>query len=61
MGNLCVPDEFVGIHRCIAVTSTAVHGQIGGNLRAPRHSERGVHTIGEAPGIEVRLRLQLVA
>ena len=61
MRNLTIPNELVGIHRGIGITTTAVHTDIRCKLSTPRQVNRRVQTIGESPGVKVRLRLQLIA
>ena len=59
--QLCIPNQFVGIHRCIAITTTALHIDIRSQLRTPRSRDTRHGTIRELPCIEVVVRLQFTA
>ena len=59
--DLCIPDEFVGIHRRVVVASPALHVDVRGEGRAPWRRDTQHRTISELPRVEVVLRLQVVA
>ena len=59
LGQLGIPDKFVGIHRRIAITTATLHIQIGGKSRAPRSCKANHTAIGELPGIKVIVCLKL--
>ena len=61
LGQLSVPDQFVGVHRRVAVAAAARHIEIGRQLHAPRQLCGGVESVGEVPRILITLRLELVA
>ena len=61
LGKLCVPDQFVGVHRVVGITATALHVQVRGERGAPGSRDTDHATIGELPGVEVIIGLQLAA
>ena len=58
--HLGVPKQFVAVERGVVVASAAVHVEVRGEARAPGRREVDGSAIGEAPGVEVLRRLQLV-
>ena len=58
---LGVPDEFVGVHRRLVIASTTLHVEVGGKGCTPRGCDSQHTAIGELPGIEVVIRLEIVA
>ena len=61
LGELCVPDELVGVHGVVVITTTALHVHVGGDGGAPRSVDAYHAAIGERPGVEVVGRLELAA
>ena len=58
---LGVPDELVGVHRVVGITTATLHVEVGGERRAPRSGDAYHTTIGELPGVEVVVGLELAA
>ena len=53
VAQLCIPNEFVGIQRLVAVASFAEHMGIGREIATPRECDSGIAAIGEIPGCQV--------
>ena len=60
LGELGIPQQFVGVHRLIGVTAFAEHVEIGGQFHAPIKADVRVTTILEVPGRQVVRGLQAV-
>ncbi len=57
LGEAGVPDEFVGVHRAVSVATAGVHGEVGGELEAPRQFDLGgeaVVKVEDVDSLEVR-------
>ena len=61
LGDLSVPDEFVGVHRRVVISPTAVFADVGADLEPCRQTQQDLSAVAELPGIEVGIGLQLVA
>ena len=61
LGNLCVPEQLVGVELCAAVATTAVHVDVGVDLDVlPGDVEVGAGAISELPGVLLVFGLHLV-
>ena len=61
LGDLSVPDEFVGVHRRVVISPTAVFADVGADLEPCRQTQQDLSAVAELPRIEVGIGLQLVA
>ena len=52
--DACIPDEFVGVHRRVAIASARVHGQVCGELEVPRQFNLSGETVVEVEDIDSR-------
>lgn len=56
LGDLEVPEQFVGVHGGIAVTAAAVLRDVGGEAHVPRQIEVAAHAVGEGVGVQIGCR-----
>ena len=57
LGEAGVPNKFVGVHGMVGVTSSGVHGEVGGELQAPWQfdlSGEAVIEVEDVDGLKVR-------
>ena len=60
MGDLGIPEQFVGVEALVTVTSFAVHVDIGGEVGPPWEGNPGVGTVEVVPSSEVVGGLQTI-
>ena len=59
--ELGVPNQFVGVHRIVAVSSSAALAQVCAQAHAPGHGGCDARSVRELPGVHVARCLKLVA
>ena len=58
--QLCVPYKFIGIHRIVVISSTAILVNVGSQASTPRKIHCCITTISELPRIKITLTLEKV-
>ena len=51
-GEAGIPDEFVGVHCIVGVATARVHGEVGGELEAPRQFDLSGETVVEVEDVD---------
>ena len=59
--QLCIPYQFIGVHRLVVVSATTIHIDARREGRTPGSRQLQVGTVGECPCVEVVVGLQLTA
>ena len=52
LGEAGVPDKFVGVHCVVGVATAGVHGEVGGELEAPRQFDLGGEAVVEVEDVD---------